>query len=567
MKKLSYLIIAFFTILLAGTNLKAQTISSHTETNDTCSTVGFIVSSTGCTSGQTVKIYFGDGTSAVSTAYCSGSSGSAIFSHAYSASGSYTIKEVLSDATGGLDSVTFTTTVSFCSNLHVRLYLDVNGNCIKDAGEPNLCIPVTVAIDSAGYPIDTVTMTAGISYFTRGIPGTVYGFRLVSPPAGLSLTCPSSGVIHSTILSSGMLASVEYFGFQCVTSSSFDLKMYAAFWPALGGLLANTAGVTVNNSSCTGTPAVVNFEFSPKYSFGWVSPPSLSYTVTGTSVSVDVGTVGAFTPKSFSVGLIPVSALTIGDTVNSTFTVTPITGDSNPTNNVIIRCDTVRAAFDPNRKSVTPTGDIAAGTKLEYLLEFENDGNDTAYNIHIMDTLSEYLDINTFQMGGGTHAVDIIKYVGAGKNILKFDFPDIRLPDSTHHDYCRGSVAFSINAKSTLSPGTTIANRVGIYFDTNPVVMTNTAYSRIPLPTGVKNNVALTRVKIYPNPVREELTIKTDAGSYQSMTIYNIIGQMILSEKVNQAATKIDVHALNPGIYYLSLKGTNGAKTIKFEKQ
>jgi hypothetical protein len=254
-----------------------------------------------------------------------------------------------------------------------------------------------------------------------------------------------------------------------------------------------------------------------------------------------------------------------GDTANSVFTVTPFTGDTALANNTVIRCDTINMSYDPNHKSVTPSGDIAAGTELEYLLEFENTGNDTAHNIHIMDTLSDYLDACTFRGGVSTHRVAAIKYRDAGRNIIKFDFPNIMLPDSSHHDLCRGMVTFRINAKSTLALGISIANRVGIYFDINEVVMTNTTYSNIAIPSRVANT-KFSIVTLYPNPVRDVLNISVVGSAFNSISIYNAIGQRVLTEDIVNMNLMTNVSSLVSGVYYATLRGPNGIKTIKFEK-
>jgi hypothetical protein len=486
--------------------------------------------------------------------------------HNYATTGSFSIKIVLYTPTDAVDSVIFSQSVQYCRNLPIGAYLDANGNCVRDGSEPYITVPLLVKVDSAGVPIDTISMLSGAYYQAFGAVGTAYSFTMLSPPGGLALVCPTSGILNFTIAASGIMIPTQYYALQCGSTTTFDLGVSATFRPAIAGGGANKASIVVGNSSCSATPAQLKFEFSPKYTFGSLFPSTMSHTVTGTTVLVDVGSVSNASPVSLVIALTPVAALTLGDTVNTKYTVTPITGDAYPANNVVIRCDTVRAAYDPNAKSVTPTGAITAGTRLEYMLQFENDGNDTAYNIHILDTLSGYLDVNTLQLITSTHAVNVLSYTKWGNNILKFDFPDIRLPDSSHHDYCRGAVVFSINAKTTLSPGTTISNRVGIFFDTNPVVMTNTVYSSIPLPTSV-NNMQMMPVELYPNPVKDVLNVRIPDGAYSKATIYNVLGQAVSTHEAHSGTQSLDVQALSPGIYYLSLKGAAGSRAIKFEKQ
>ncbi len=569
MKHLITFWLALLSLSVFSTRAGASTsITSHSYYfSASCGTVFFYIGTAGCTTSDSLMAYFGDGTDDIFVDSCSGSIGMVNFTHTYLSSGSYTVKLVAYSGTLPEDSVTFTVNINFCRQLPISVYNDLNSNCTHDVTDANVNAPSIIKVDSAGTPIDTVSMLYGMYYTAYGPPGTVYTFRVLTPPAGMVATCPSSGIVTSTVPAVGVAATLQQIGYECVTTADYDLSLSASFRPAIAGGGANVASVVVYNSNCAGTPtpAVLKFEYSTKYSFGYVTPATLAYTVTGTSVSVSLGTITPTSPSLVNIKLIPVLPLTLGDTANTRFSVTPVTGDVVPTNNVIVRCDTVIGAYDPNQKSVTPPGPISAGQHLEYLLEFENQGNDTAYNIHILDTLSDYLDINTLQMVGSTHAVSLIRYIGGGKNILKFDFSDIRLPDSSHHDYCRGSVAFSINAKSTLALGTVIPNRVGIYFDTNPAIMTNTVYSNIPFPAGVANT-RLSAVELYPNPVSNLLHISTD-GQYSTLTIYNIVGQVVSTMAIQKSTTAIDVQSYRPGMYYATLRGVNGTKTVKFEKQ
>jgi len=60
-------------------------------------------------------------------------------------------------------------------------------------------------------------------------------------------------------------------------------------------------------------------------------------------------------------------------------------------------------------------------------------------------------------------------------NLLKFDFQDIFLPDSTtNFEGSQGYVMYAIRADSTIAEGTLIENTADIYFDLNPPIITNT---------------------------------------------------------------------------------------------
>lgn len=73
-------------------------------------------------------------------------------------------------------------------------------------------------------------------------------------------------------------------------------------------------------------------------------------------------------------------------------------------------------------------------------------------------------------------------------------------------------------------------------------------------------------VSLYPNPVSDELVIKTTAGVYSSVVITNSVGEVIQHMSITGGETKANVKALPAGIYFVSLKGENGVVTRRFVK-
>ncbi len=265
--------------------------------------------------------------------------------------------------------------------------------------------------------------------------------------------------------------------------------------------------------------------------------------------------------------------LTPGDTVHSYYTITPFAGDVDTTNNTQTIIDTVRSGYDPNEMFVSPAGCISPGagtTQLQYTIHFENTGNDTAFNIYVMDTLSDNVDPSTMNIVMGSAEMYTTKlHSNTGQNILKFDFPGINLLDSSHHGQCDGAVIFSINTRLGLPSGTTIFNHAGIFFDINPVVLTNTVENITDCPLSVSNTATDSKslVEIYPNPSADELAIKIDRDAYGSCSVSNSIGQVYLQQQLNSTQTKVNVKMLPAGLYYITLTGEKGTVVRKFVKQ
>ena len=69
-----------------------------------------------------------------------------------------------------------------------------------------------------------------------------------------------------------------------------------------------------------------------------------------------------------------------------------------------------------------------------------------------------------------------------------------------------------------------------------------------------------------PNPVATNLSIKSD-DVIDSYSIYNLLGQLVVSKKCNATSLQVDLTALNSGNYFVKLTSENKQSTIKIEKR
>lgn len=555
MKKIyAFLVMVIALVTGAGTKSHAFNFTGHTE-YDMCDSVNYQFTINAASGTLTARTFFGDGTSKAANIGAT----NGYVQHQFTLPGIYTVKHVLYQSGAPVDSVIFTDTI-MCNNAIVTAFLDMNSNCTWDATEPLLTSPVDVEIDSAGVKIDTLTLI-GSAFRTMSFNKT-YSMKLLNLPAGLNVVCPTGGIRTATISPSG--PTNFPFALSCGTSTLFDVAVNAL---VRVGRHTEMVDMIVSNAHCNAQTVTLTATLSPKYGVFQSAAPTPTSRV-GNVLTWVLPNVSAFAgyhvtawferAGGTSTWLLP------GDTVRTSFSVTPTTGDANTANNTISRVDTVRSSFDPNYKSVSPSGNIAAGQKLEYSIEFENDGNAPAENIHILDTLSANLDVNTLKVVSSTAPITNTSVIQAGSlNILRFDMPHIKLLDSSHHGECTGLVVFTIKAKSNLTPGTAISNRAGIYFDDNEVIMTNTAQSRIPVKEAV-TAINLDGLSAYPNPVHDVLSIKAE-GSNQTVQLISTLGQVVL-EKTVSGKTTINVSTLPTGIYYLILKGQSGTTAQKIEK-
>lgn len=558
MKKILYLII----LLLVFHNAEAQSFAvlHDTDSYAFCGVTSYTVTISGYTAGLTVKEDFGDGfrdTIATTSSWGGGAQGM----HVYSLTGAYTVKLTLLAGSVHLDSLIYTANVDVCRTLSVYGYEDTNSNCNWDNTEPLIHTPAKIEIDSAGVPVDTIAFIGRLYYPTHAPIGTVYAFRSISPPPDMVLTCPIGGVILDTVTSSAYGHS-KGFGYQCSGSTNFDLGVRSS----IGAHHFLKTQIYAWNNYCTPEAATLTMTFNPHYVYS-VAPTPMPSSVVGNVITWNFPALTNITEKFIDIWLWPTSALVNGEVISTNFSITPLSGDVDPTNNNYTEIDTVDLSHDPNSKEVSPSGSIVPGTKLTYTINFENTGRDTAYDIHIMDTLSDKLNLSTLTILGSSANMNTLYLHSGGYNIIKFDFPNIKLPDSSHHFLCDGSVTYSINAKNGLPVGTNIDNRAGIYFDGNPVVLTNFTRNTIGLPLSTEPISSTENTRIYPNPVSKELNISTLTINYEALTISNIWGQEILNMSLTQQDFKINVQSLPAGVYYLRLLASNKVEVLKFVKQ
>jgi len=555
MKKIYSSLLAVLALVLYSSNTSAQTITG-VQIIDSCAGVQTITTISSAGANLSLITYWGDGTS--NNLNLQTQQTTAWQGHQYSSAGTYSIKTVLLNNGNRIDS-TVSSYSNYCSYIYIRSYMDNNNNCVRNTGDPYFGSPIELEVDSAGVIVDTITLY-GVYYY-KVKSGTVYKFKAITTPIGTSSTCPANGTITVTAPGTGNFVNIE-FGFQCGTTSQFDLgvALTGQFRPVSTSRLI----IHAYNNACGSKSGVVTVNLDTRYTYKSASPAPAS--VSGNTITWNVSNLSLTNKQTIYLYADTATTVSINDTICNTVTITPTSGDVNTANNTLYQCDEVRASWDPNDKAVYPAGDIMPGTKLTYTINFENLGNDTAFNISIMDTLSNNLDLSTFKVLVSSHDVSTAFLDGpGGQKVVRFDFANILLADKTAPDYNKGFVQFSINAKAGLTPLTQINNRAGIFFDINPVVLTNYAENRI-APVGISSINIDSKVTIYPNPVTDVLTIKTEQGAFESLTMMNSMGQVVANQQVTSSTTYINTAQLPAGLYYIQLKGINGTTTQKIEK-
>jgi uncharacterized repeat protein (TIGR01451 family) len=275
---------------------------------------------------------------------------------------------------------------------------------------------------------------------------------------------------------------------------------------------------------------------------------------------------------SISIGIemnvAPPPAVNINDTLKFTAVVLPVVGDLTPANDTARLRQRVQGSYDPNDKQESyagrmPIKDVTNGSYINYVIRFQNTGNDTAFFVRLLDTLDAKLDWNSFQMIGSSHAYNLTIKDG---NKLNWFFDNIKLPDSTTNlSRSIGYVAFRIKPKNTLVANDVIANKVSIYFDYNLPVVTNTTLTTVvPEVVTVVRDVQNNEMKLIvaPNPNAGQSVLQISGklvGKFELKMIDNT-GRIIMNQTLTRnnvfetLQVPMDLQKLPAGVYYIQLQ-------------
>lgn len=240
---------------------------------------------------------------------------------------------------------------------------------------------------------------------------------------------------------------------------------------------------------------------------------------------------------------------------------------------VSIDCQANIGSWDPNDKRGFPMGYgadhfINKNQDLEYIIRFQNTGTDTAFNVRIVDQLSQHLNPASLKMGASSHSYTWNLH---GNGELEVMFDNIMLADSNINEPAsHGFIKFKIAQQANNPTGTTINNQAGIYFDFNPAVLTNTTSHMIgenfiilSIEKVESSTTAQLNIRAYPNPFSEQTTIEVVGGDYEKLqlTIYDVMGREVLQGRdamhsVSTGKNKIQIQKgnLREGVYIYQLQ-------------
>lgn len=512
-----------------------------------------------------ITFYFGDGSDTtynISPGMSGGGGSVDSFStglvHFYNLAGAYTPMVTVTAPSGVADTaytLPFTLTNS-CGNLSGKLYADADGDCNYDAGETLLTGIFVSAINTTTGTVYYSTYTSDGQYDMNLPAGFTYNVTTGSWWTGMSPACPAGGTATINVSVSGDYT--QDFGFDC-SGADPDMSVYtyaSSFRPGFVRPLSIHAG---SDQFCDGAPATITLTLPAltSYASSWWGPAP---TVSGSTLTWTVSSLSGMDDFYATIGIMSSTAAVLGDSACVTITIAPV-GATDPdlSNNTYSVCIPFTNAWDPNEKLVAPKGIGDLGLipmeteLLTYQVNFQNTGNDTAYNVVIKDLLDSDIIPSSVHILGSSHPFTSNIVNG---NELQFRFSNIMLPDSNVNE--AASHGYVIYQARLMMPGImsdgSIHNTAHIYFDYNDPIITNTTVNTFYTPTSVQQlQSGDFSASVYPNPANEAFTVKVSGDNSFTATLTDITGKVVAAVAGHHQTT-INTRALPAGMYQLSIQ-------------
>ena len=448
-------------------------------------------------------------------------------------------------------SVTVPATGPNCGQVDGTVFNDANLNCVQDAGDVG--IPYRIMRVN---PVNELVISSSDGRFAESLPPGSYTLEQLDP--GLFPICPLPQPVPFTLI--GDTATIDLAD-TTDWGNSVDLGISAGSWFARPGFLHTVFATVQNNSVNASGPATITCVLDMQTSYFQATPAPTA--VIGNTVQWVLPSVGPFAQADFGVFTLVDVLAPIGDPILHLWTVSTAPPDVNSSNDQAGTLTGVTGSFDPNDKTAFTSSGLSSteyyvnqDEYIDYVIRFQNTGNDTAFTVVVVDTLAGELDMSSFEQRTASHPFTVAFKPG---RVVEWRFENILLADSnTNEPLSHGLVSFRIKPVLPLVPGVLLENAADIFFDFNSPVRTNT--STLIASSGVSTTSlpTATGLRIFPNPANDRLHIAADGFDLRSIRILAADGRVTGHYNASGAHMQADISALHAGAYLLEVMAADG---------
>jgi uncharacterized repeat protein (TIGR01451 family) len=453
-----------------------------------------------------------------------------------------------------------------CSGIRLNAFLDSNANGIKDNGEQNFPLGQFQIEKNNDGNVHNITSPSGVYNIYDENATSSYDLGYTIDPAysaSYALTTSSYSNV-SPVIGGGL--QVYYYPITIAQSYNDIAVTIIPLGQPRAGFIYQNKVVYRNFGNQTVTAGTVTFTVDENLII--TGNTQSGTTPSGSGFSYNFTDLLPFEVRTMTVSMQvpPIPAVSLGQLLTNNATIIPLVGDVVSENNSSTLSEIVIGSYDPNDKMESHgdkilTSDFATTDYLYYTIRFENTGTASAINVRIEDILDSKLDETSIKMVDASHDY-ILDRLDAN---LTWRFDNIQLPPSVENTSIgKGYVTFKIKPKAGYATGDIIPNTAGIYFDFNPVIITNTFLTEF-IDLLAVNEFENNDFIFSPNPVNDILNVmsKNSANTIGEINVYDVLGKIMLHKKSSVQTESVDFSQLTNGIYFVEVTTANQLKVIK----
>lgn len=442
------------------------------------------------------------------------------------------------------------------------VYFDANNNGTQDSGENGLPSVHVSVIGSNSQVYHAYTGQNGTYCVT--VPAGTYVVNAAGNNYNTCALTPTQLTVAAT--TTGQQYGNNNFAIYCQPGScnlAVSITPHTTVTPGFQAWY----DVQVYNLGATVATGTVNVFYDAGLSFNYANPIQSSHNASTHTLAFNLPTMLPGDNAYYWLNFTASQSLALNTPVFTLANVIAGCSDINLNNNVDTIHQAVTGSWDPNNKLAYVTNyetnpayqlisSIDANQRIEYVVNFQNEGNGPAVNVVIKDLITSDLDISSFELLGTSHDCQVT-ITGHDAN---FKFSNIMLPAKvTDEPNSHGFVKFAINANNSLPEGYVIADDAAIYFDYNQPVITNESQVTLLGPTGIGevDNITAT---IAPNPMNQYTTIRlsNDSEGFK-MRVTDITGRVVSETITNTNNLMFERGSLSSGMYTYQIIQSNKA--------
>ena len=452
-----------------------------------------------------------------------------------------------------------------CRNrLSGYVYYDKNGNCKRDSndiGLPNKLLQLNTG------PAYTLTDANGQYVFIADTTLQniqVYPTSSVNQPSDFwQITCPPSGI--QTFAQSTPYQKPDSLHFALSAADNCPVFQVKSGWDISRVCNKGVYQLEIcNDGSLKAENVNASLIFPQEFKFVSANRP---YSNIGNSYVFEIGAleIGQCQTLIISDSIRCSAALGVLACIEAVINGTPNCNSYQYTKSDQI-CRVLTNSYDPNditgwvdnKMQCFEANTIGQKKEIEYMIQFQNTGNDVAYRVMVVDTLPiGVFDLTTFRPGLSSHPYQLeIR----GDRTLIWVFDDINLTDTiTNLEKSKGFVTFSIHTTSPVTNATAIKNKAAIYFDTNPPIITN---ERVIQKCEINNQNDRPKYPdldliIVPNPAGDvvEIRFNTPSASPLNVKLYDLSGKLLDQANIKNGVSnhQMSTQSLPNGVYFVHI--------------